>query len=122
MSRAFRERCNSTSTASFGMALNSGRGVYSATNDAAHCGQWLVPSRFHSLETRGLSTGIANAERGAPGSSADWKPSGSMLEGDVQRRMYSESGFLNVFERQWDGAPDPAHAYSALDAYLHRLR
>ena len=52
----------------------------------------------------------------------DWKPAGSVLEGDVQRRMYSESGFLNAFERQWDGAPDPARAYSALDAYLHRLR
>jgi len=52
----------------------------------------------------------------------DWKPAGSVLEGDVQRRMYSESGFLNVFERQWDGAPDPTRAYTPLDAYLHRLR
>jgi tetratricopeptide (TPR) repeat protein len=51
----------------------------------------------------------------------DWKPAGAVLEGDVQRRMYSESGFLNAFERQWDGAPDPVRAYSALDAYLHRL-
>ena len=61
-----------------------------------------------------------NAARQARG--PDWKPSGSMREGDVLRRMYSESGFLNVFERQWDGAPDPGRAYSALDAYLHRLR
>lgn len=61
-----------------------------------------------------------NAARQARG--ADWKPSGSMLEGDVQRRMYSESGFLNIFERQWDGALDPARAYTALDAYLHRRR
>ena len=51
----------------------------------------------------------------------DWKPMGSVLEGDVQRRMYSESGFLNALERQWDGAPDPVRAYSALEAYLHRL-
>jgi len=51
----------------------------------------------------------------------DWKPAGSVLEGDVQHRMYSESGFLNVFERQWDGAPDPSRAYTALDAYLRRL-
>lgn len=42
-----------------------------------------------------------NAARHARG--PDWKPSGSVLEGDVQRRMYSESGFLNAFERQWDG-------------------
>jgi tetratricopeptide (TPR) repeat protein len=52
----------------------------------------------------------------------DWKPAGSVLEGDVQRRMYSESGFLNVFERQWDGASDPSRAYAPLDAYLRRLR
>jgi len=52
----------------------------------------------------------------------DWKPSGSVMEGDVQRRMYSEAGFLNLFERQWDGSQDPAHAYAQLDAYLHRLR
>ena len=51
----------------------------------------------------------------------DWKPAGSALEGDVQRRMYSESGFLNVFEQQWDGSPDPARAYAQLDAYLHRF-
>jgi tetratricopeptide (TPR) repeat protein len=52
----------------------------------------------------------------------DWKPAGSVLEGDVQRRMYAESGFLNIFERQWDGAPDPGHAYTALDSYLRRMR
>ena len=40
----------------------------------------------------------------------DWKPAGSALEGDVQHRVYSESGFLNVFEQQWDGSPDPTHA------------
>ncbi len=52
----------------------------------------------------------------------DWKPAGSALEGDVQHRMYSESGFLNVFEQQWDGSPELARAYGPLDAYLRRLR
>jgi tetratricopeptide (TPR) repeat protein len=52
----------------------------------------------------------------------DWKPSGSVLEGDVQQRMYSESGFLNVFERQWDGSRDLAQVYAPLEAYLRRLR
>ena len=51
----------------------------------------------------------------------DWKPAGSVLEGDVQRRMYSESGFLNVFERQWDGAVDPGRAFAPLDMYLRHL-
>lgn len=52
----------------------------------------------------------------------DWKPAGSALEGDVQHRMYSESGFLNVFEQQWDGSPDPTRVFARLDAYLRRLR
>jgi hypothetical protein len=52
----------------------------------------------------------------------DWKPAGAVLEGDVRHRMYSESGFLNVFEQHWDGSPDPARAYGQLDAYLRRIR
>lgn len=52
----------------------------------------------------------------------DWKPAGSVLEGDVHRRMYSESGFLNVFEQQWDGGEDPTRAYAQLNTYMLRLR
>ncbi len=52
----------------------------------------------------------------------DWKPAGAALEGDVQHRMYNESGFLNVFETQWDGSPEPAHSYGQLDLYLRRFR
>ncbi len=32
------------------------------------------------------------------------------------------SGFLNVFEQQWDGSPEPAHSYDQLDLYLRRFR
>ena len=52
----------------------------------------------------------------------DWKPTGAALEGDVQRRMYSESGFLNVFEQQWEGSMEPVRSYGQLDAYLRLLR
>lgn len=52
----------------------------------------------------------------------DWKPTGSVLEGDVQHRMYSEAGFLNVFQEEWDGSADPTHAYGRLHAYLLRFR
>lgn len=52
----------------------------------------------------------------------DWKPSGAALEGDVRQRMYSESGFLSVFEQQWDGTADLSRAYGALDSYLSRFR
>ncbi|MGB8064862.1 MAG: hypothetical protein WCF26_23455 [Candidatus Sulfotelmatobacter sp.] len=46
----------------------------------------------------------------------DWKPAGSALEGDVQRRMYSKSGFLNMFEQQWDDPPELTRAYGQLEA------
>ncbi|MGB9467144.1 MAG: FG-GAP-like repeat-containing protein [Candidatus Acidiferrum sp.] len=62
---------------------------------------------------------MLTAARNARG--RDWKPAGAAFEGDVQHRMYSESGFLNVFEKQWDGSPDPAHSYDQLDLYLRRF-
>ena len=65
------------------------------------------------------ASAMLTAARNARG--RDWKPAGSVLEGDVQRRMYSESGFLNIFEQQWDGSADPMRAYEQLDAYLHRF-
>lgn len=52
----------------------------------------------------------------------DWKPSGSVLEGDVRQRMFSEAGFLGVFAQRWDGTANPASAYAQLDAYLRRIR
>ncbi len=52
----------------------------------------------------------------------DWKPAGTVLEGDVRQRMFSESGFLGVFEQNWNGTVVPADAYRQLDAYLKRLR
>ncbi len=60
--------------------------------------------------------GKAVAARGV-----DRQPAGFVLEGDVRQRMFAESGFLNVFERQWDGsATNPALAFAALDRYLAR--
>jgi tetratricopeptide (TPR) repeat protein len=63
---------------------------------------------------------LLTAARNALGS--DWKPSGSVLEGDVQHRMFSESGFLGLFEQQWDGTSNPSSAYARLDTYLRRFR
>jgi enediyne biosynthesis protein E4 len=63
---------------------------------------------------------MLNSARNARG--PDFKPFGSVAEGDVRRLMYSESGFLNIFEKQWDGSLDPPRAYAQLDRYLHRLR
>jgi len=52
----------------------------------------------------------------------DWKPSGAVLEGDVRRRMFDESGFLGLFEKQWNGRAAPAAAYTRMDGYLRRFR
>ena len=73
--------------------------------------------RRHDLHQ---ASAMLNAARNARG--RDWKPAGSVLEGDVQHRMYSESGFLNVFEQQWDGSPGLASAYGQLDSYLRHIR
>jgi TolA-binding protein len=63
---------------------------------------------------------LLSAARAARG--ADWKPSGAVLEGDVRRRMYGESGFLTAFAQQWDGSANPAQAYAPLEGFLRRLR
>ncbi len=62
---------------------------------------------------------MLTAARSARG--RDWKPAGAVSEGDVQHRMFSESGFLNVFEKQWDGSLELTHTYGQLDLYLRRL-
>lgn len=75
------------------------------------------PSQRHTpLRKIAVSRGQGNA-RGS-----DWKPPGSVLEGDVQQRMFSEYGFLILFERRWEGSSDPARVYAPLDASLRRFR
>jgi tetratricopeptide (TPR) repeat protein len=66
------------------------------------------------------ATEMLTAARNALG--PDWKPSGAVLEGDVQHQMFSESGFLGLFEQQWDGASKPSDAFARLDTYLRQFR
>lgn len=47
-----------------------------------------------------------------------WKPAGTVLEGEVRSRMHTDSGFLNLFEQQWNGQIDSPHAFVRLDAFL----
>jgi len=67
-----------------------------------------------------LASALLATARDARG--RDWKPAGSALEGDVQHRMYSESGFLNLFAEQWDGSLVPESAFAPMDSYLRGLR
>lgn len=48
----------------------------------------------------------------------EWKPKGSVHEGDVQRRMHEETSLLAVFADQWDGKQDPRAAFAALQQRL----
>ncbi len=82
---------------------------------------WFLRS-YISWKQRDLGRASAMLATARNARGRDWKPAGAALEGDVQHRMYSESGFLNVFEQQWDGSPDPTRVFAPLDAYLRRLR
>lgn len=44
-----------------------------------------------------------------------------MHEGDVKQRMFSQFGFLGVFEQRWDGNVKPESAFRETDAYLATL-
>jgi tetratricopeptide (TPR) repeat protein len=51
----------------------------------------------------------------------DWVPEGAVAEGDVQAKQHRDESPLAVFWERWDGTPEPAPAYRALDAYLAGL-
>lgn len=48
----------------------------------------------------------------------DWQPAGTTSEGDVQRKQHAEPSPLARYWEQWNGVPDPAKTYAALDARL----
>jgi hypothetical protein len=48
----------------------------------------------------------------------EWKPGGSVMEGDVHRRMHAEAAFLSAYWERWDGTPEPAKAFKSLSAFL----
>jgi tetratricopeptide (TPR) repeat protein len=50
----------------------------------------------------------------------DWKPAGTVAEGDVRARMHTEGSVLSYVWDKWNGSPDPAVAYATLDRALMR--
>ena len=48
----------------------------------------------------------------------DWQPKGATSEGDVKRKQHVESSPLAPFWMKWNGQPDPATAFAALDQRL----
>lgn len=45
----------------------------------------------------------------------EWKPKGSVHEGDVQRRMHEDSSLLLDIAESWDGQSDPHSAFASLN-------
>lgn len=48
----------------------------------------------------------------------DWQPKGATSEGDVKQKQHLESSPLAAFWLEWDGRPDPAPSFAALDRRL----
>jgi len=48
----------------------------------------------------------------------EWKPKGSVHEGDVQRRMHEDTSLLAPYADRWDGKQDPQPAFAALQNRL----
>lgn len=48
----------------------------------------------------------------------DWQPKGATSEGDVKQKLHTDSSPLYSYWAAWNGEPDPATAYAALDARL----
>jgi hypothetical protein len=63
----------------------------------------------------GTANLLASARKAA---GPEWKPKGSVAEGDVQRRMDRHAGLLAPFWQEWSGAVQPETAFSRLDRYL----
>ena len=63
-----------------------------------------------------ISAGFLEKALGTRGE--DWKPEGTVAEGDVAQRMHKEVSPLSIYWEQWDGGLDPDLAFSDLDRYL----
>ena len=50
----------------------------------------------------------------------DWKPTGTVAEGDVRARMYAEGSILSSFWDEWAASTDPRTVYRPLDIALKR--
>jgi len=87
------------------------------TTNSRAVGAWylrgyLAWKRGDSLQARQMLE-KARAARGK-----EWKPGGSVMEGDVHRRMHAEAAFLSAYWERWDGTPEPAKAFKSLSAFL----
>jgi hypothetical protein len=48
----------------------------------------------------------------------EWKPKGSVGEGDARLQMYTSATCLSALWENWDGSADPARVFRSVDVYL----
>ena len=51
----------------------------------------------------------------------DWKPEGTVAEGDVKVKQHRDETPLAHFWEAWNGEPEPPRAFAALDVHLRTL-
>jgi enediyne biosynthesis protein E4 len=73
---------------------------------------------YIAYRQRNLPESTRLLERARAARGADWKPKGSVAEGDVRRRMFQDSGFLTQYWEAWDGTPRPDRSFTALQKAL----
>ena len=71
-----------------------------------------------ALAHRGPDDAGAWLERALKARGPDWKPEGTVAEGDVTSLMHREVSALSPFWEGWDGGGDPAAAFADLDRHL----
>ncbi|HEX6199042.1 MAG TPA: FG-GAP-like repeat-containing protein, partial [Thermoanaerobaculia bacterium] len=91
-----------------------------ATNPKAVGGFFLRGYVAWKEGDEGAARALLHQAREALG--PEWKPQGMVSEGDTTKTMHEDATPLASFWRSWDGQPDPATAYAALDAHLRRFR
>ena len=88
------------------------------TNPRATGGYFLRGYLAWKRNDAGRAREYLSAAKNARGN--DWKPAGTVAEGDVRAHMHSEGSVLSSFWDRWDGSPDPATVYAAMDGALKR--
>jgi hypothetical protein len=89
------------------------------TNPKAVGGFFLRAYIAHRRGDRAASVSLLRRAREALG--PEWKPEGTVAEGDVANRMHEDETPLSRHWGTWDGEPDPERAFTDLERHLAEL-
>ena len=88
----------------------------------AQPGQALFLLGYLAWKTGDAARAAELLERSRKARGKDWKPAGASAEGETRKSMHQETTPLQDLSDAWDGSPDPASAYRALEARLAASR